>query len=450
MSESKDETEPKKFSADSSTPYLFLGYPPFAVWRVSFYLLMVYHWNKLLHGPWGSPWSDSFTYDHAEWVYDLTGPRTPEDTEKLRWLGIAVALISTVHDGSTILFAVLTGQHVFVNIMNFINHDYLFFLLSTLMACYCNCDRDNTRGKTGWIHAMRGQIIVVYFYASLWKLDSDWLSGQSIKNIFLSFEEQGVNRQVPWSAIYKAFPWIFQMLGLSGLLLDSALFLVLMFKPPGHWMQSIGFVFHGFIGYTMSQRIGYSFPCSMLLTGLVFKPHGIIDSAQKEDLGFGDTLSHFQWLTRSCRSLRNLKKMAWPLLFLLVQWLLPIRMPIISRGEFKYTFEGYRWSWTMMLHQKVAMHSLGVTFMTIRPKCRGQPFPNPHADQLPFSDVHGYPYEPLISKSERGSTLAMMFPRQMPKIANAIDTTAALSNACLAGMSMTASYFGTPRSCVCV
>jgi hypothetical protein len=54
------------------------------------------------------------------------------------------------------------------------------------MAIYCNCGTN-----AGWIHALRGQIVVVYAFASLWKFDRDWIDGTIVKGIFLSFEEQG-------------------------------------------------------------------------------------------------------------------------------------------------------------------------------------------------------------------------------------------------------------------
>eukprot|EP01047_Picozoa_sp_COSAG01_P035702 COSAG01_NODE_2755_length_7137_cov_3.530548_2_plen_432_part_00 len=43
-----------------------------------------------------------------------------------------------------------------------------------------------------------------------------------------------------------------------------------------------------------------------------------------------------------------------------VQLCIPLRMPLISSGEFSRTAEGYRYSWTMMLHSKT-MHMEGPT-----------------------------------------------------------------------------------------
>jgi hypothetical protein len=207
-------------------------------------------------------------------------------------------------------------------------------------------------------------------FSSFWKPNGDWLNGDIVKQIFLSFEEQGANRGVPWKALYNEFPWIFAFVGVAGLLLDFSLFVVLMFLPPGHTLQSLGFLFHWFTGYTMSQRIGYSFPLAMIFAGLLFQPMDVIEQEQVE-VG-GDKLSHFQWLllhTPAGRRRRRQKIYVWPLLYLLVQWLIPARMSIVSYGESKHTFEGYRWSWTMMLHSKSNMISPGLSFMTLTPEC---------------------------------------------------------------------------------
>ena len=336
------------------------------------------------------------------------------------------------------------------------------------MAIYCNCGKDNIHDKAGWIHALRGQIVAVYFFASLWKLDSDWVDGEIVKGIFLSFEEQGVNRGIPWSKIYSAYPNVFVFVALSGLLLDLMLFLVLMFLPPGHKLQSVGFVFHGFTGYTMSQRIGYAFPIAMILASLFFQRSDIIDKDQAT-YG-GDTLSHAKWLMVQMRSLisrphskgseRVVKKRhIFPLLWLLCQWLIPLRMPIMSRLEYKHTFEGYRWAWTMMLHAKGNVHSNGLSFMTLRPHCGGSPYPNPFAPQNPFLDIHSFPYEQGLQGAVRSSTVIQMFARVMPKVANQANEM--IKDSCKrTKMKMTTSYFSkysasislqeTKDDCICI
>jgi len=399
---------------------------------------------------------DALSYDHAEWVY-YHAPGTPEATEKLRWFTIAVCLASIFSDTATILFAILAGQLIFTSLTCFINHYYLFFLLATLMSFYCNCSKDNIRNRAGWIHAIRGQVVVVYAFASLWKFDSDWLSGYIVSQIFLNFEEQGVNRGIPWSRLYASYPQLFLFIAISGVFLDTMLFLVLMFLRPGHKLQRIGLVFHGFTAFTMSQRIGISFPLTMIAAGLAFQRCGEVEKDQ-EWLG-GDVLSHFQWLqlqmqlwfrpnhfkTKQTIQEQGVKKrkLLFPLLFLLAQWLIPLRMPLVSHGEFKHTFEGYRWSWTMMLHEKKSAVAPGLSYMTLRPTCGAFPFPNPQAQEYRHMDAHSFPYELWLYELPRSLAVAQMFPRQMPKFAKVAYEVIGGDQACPAGMTVTTSYFSS-------
>jgi hypothetical protein len=96
-------------------------YTSFTLWRIAFYLLMAYNWQHIFHGPFGGPWHDSMTYDHAEFIYDYIAPNTIESTEKLRWFGFVIALLSTFNNQTTIIFAILTGQHIFTSLIMFIS-----------------------------------------------------------------------------------------------------------------------------------------------------------------------------------------------------------------------------------------------------------------------------------------------------------------------------------------
>jgi len=134
-----------------------------------------------------------------------------------------------------------------------------------------------------------------------------------------------------------------------------------------------------------------------------------------------------------------------PLLWLLLQWLIPLRMPLLSNMEYKHTFEGYRWSWTMMLHGKVNMHSPGLSYMTLRPECNGNPYPNPSANTNIFSDIHSFNYEETLVNSIRSSTVMQMFPRQMPKVFHEVDKI--IGSQCTNGqMVMKTAYFSSTNS----
>ena len=79
-----------------------------------------------------------------------------------------------------------------------------------------------------------------------------------------------------------------QFVAISGLLLDTALFVVLGFFRPGTKYQIVTLVFHTFTAFTMSQRIGYAFPIAMGLSSLLFQPIPGDPGDRKR--------SHYQWV----------------------------------------------------------------------------------------------------------------------------------------------------------
>lgn len=181
----------------------------------------------------------------------------------------------------------------------------------------------------------------------------------------------------------------------------------------------------------------------MILSGILFLPMEDVATDQKHTHG-GDTRPHLFWLLSKIRN--PSRKQLGPLLFLLLQWAIPMRMPIVSFLESKYTFEGYRWSWTMMLHTKITLAGPGLFFMTLRPKCGPNVFPSPAAAMNPFLDLNGAGFEAEIANSPRSAALVQMFPRQMPKVAHSVQKYM-MGKACPPEeLSMTASYFASTNN----
>ncbi|KAL7546602.1 hypothetical protein ACHAWF_009951 [Thalassiosira exigua] len=387
--------------------------PILQLFRCIFFLVMAYNWSK--HGiiP-CNDWQQTFKYYHT------TDVCPPDEwwTNVARSGGVLTCLLAVFFNPATVAFAIPQNVYVFSYITNFVNHDYLFGLMAVLMVLlvYATGDR-----KLAWTQALRGQICVVYFYAALWKLITPaWLDGTIVRGIFISFEAQGVASGVPWSQLEKHIPHLFTFVAWSGLFLDALLAAVLFFGPIGHWTQQVGVVFHGFTAFTMAQRIGYAFPTTMLASGLLFLPvdgdeetyrAGGHSSKSTTERGY---MSHASWMKH------HWSRFPFVTLWLLVQWLMPARMPIVSRGQYKYTREAYRFSWTMMMHSAESLSKAGDNFLTLRLYC-GNALWNmqPVIPQDPnHFDTSGYPIHRHIGV--RGLAALNMFPRQLPAIGNEV------------------------------
>lgn len=256
------------------------------------------------------------------------------------------------------MFTLLYFAKFFSIVHMFTNHYYLYFLISLLLTLTGGgfTPRVNDKEKLyedqvriRWsIILLRSQHAIIYIFASVWKVVScDWLDGSIVKGIMISFEEQGVARGVPWKYLYERFPPLFVFVGMGGLLLDSGMAIVLTFRKPAFGSErifkSLSILFHLFTCFTMSQRIGYSFPSACLVASF------FLFSPLKNDA------SLITWITRyatNSSSYTGLGRRTFTLSWIFIQLLLPLRMPFISHGEFPYTSRGYRFSWTMMLHSK--------------------------------------------------------------------------------------------------
>ena len=255
---------------------------------------------------------------------------------------------------------------------------------------------------------IRLQYAIVYFFASIWKITPDWVDGTICKTIFTTFEDQGVHRGVPWTKLYGEYGMpLFRLVAIGGLLLDTGMLLALTFRRPNHkskkLFMALSVVFHGFVCFTMSQRIGYMFPLCCLAGSLVFQPIGNDDhdgdgtekrkqeeeyahckkdddyrANNNEDTEMKSGTVHtpttidtksgptdcdeanligwiYRYATGSKKARASLRQRCFALFWFLFQMGMPLRMPIISKGTFPHTSQGYRFSWTMMLHSRFQM-----------------------------------------------------------------------------------------------
>jgi len=194
------------------------------------------------------------------------------------------------------------------------------------------------------------------------QLHPDWLDGHIVRTIFLSFEEQGVARGVAWAARDKLYGLAFwRFIALAGLLLDLGMFLLMFFTRPRpsttFTFASLKLMFHGFTMFTMSQRIGYAFPAVCMASLVLFFPVATTTASDDGDLAVWQWLGCFLGIGKigNGPARRQARAIAWTskfvvILYVLVQIGLPLRMPVISKGNFPLTGVGYRFSWTMMLH----------------------------------------------------------------------------------------------------
>jgi hypothetical protein len=186
---------------------------------------------------------------------------------------------------------------------------------------------------------------IVYFYAGLAKLNSDWLFNAMPLKIWLPSKYD-----LPFLGDLMQQPWVHYTFSWSGALYDLAIPFLLLYRRTRWFAFALVVIFH--VMTRVLFPIGM-FPYIMIVSTLIFFDTGFhrkvirfISKLLRIDYSKMVALSQ----TRKYRFKRNI---ALPILavFFVIQLLFPWRY-LVYPNELFWTEEGYRFSWRVMLMEK--------------------------------------------------------------------------------------------------
>ena len=239
----------------------------------------------------------------------------------------------------------------------YLNHYYFISLLSFLMiflpaAAYFSLDARRSPEKAfqrvpAWsIDAVKLMLAIVYFYAGLAKLNSDWLMEAMPLKIWLpsKYDVPLLGELMHKNWMHFGFSW-------AGALYDLAIPFLLLYRKTRIPAFLAVLVFH--VLTRILFPIGM-FPYIMIVSALIF-----FDSSLHKRLLKGlSRLIRADWLRfENGKALPNAlpRLRQWKLglltVFFALQLLLPFRY-LLYPGELFWTEEGYRFSWRVMLMEK--------------------------------------------------------------------------------------------------
>ena len=248
----------------------------------------------------------------------------------------------------------------FIELMDkttYLNHYYFISILSFLMIflpanTYFSIDAArNAKLKaefipTWTIDVIKLLLFIVYFYAGLAKLNSDWLFQAMPLKIWLpakySIPLLGDLLQQSW--IHFAFAW-------GGALYDLSIPFLLLFKRTRTFAFVLVVIFH--ILTRILFPIGM-FPYIMIISALIFFDAGLHTRIlDRISTFFKKDLDAFNNSVRYSFKNSTTKKISIGIIsvFFLFQLLFPFRY-LLYPGELFWTEEGYRFSWRVMLIEK--------------------------------------------------------------------------------------------------
>jgi len=331
---------------------------PLAVFRVLFGFMMFLSIIRF----WANGWIEKlyiqpkffFSYYGFEWVKPIG------DYTYIIFIicGIAALFVAFGYK-YRIAIIVFFLSFTYIELMDkttYLNHYYFISCVAFLMIflpanAYFSVDVYRNPAKAyqlvpKWtVDSIKLMLAIVYFYAGLAKLNSDWLFNAMPLKIWLPSKYDlpflGDLLQQQW--VHYAFSW-------SGALYDLAIPFLLLYRPTRWFAFFLVVIFH--VMTRVLFPIGM-FPYVMIVSALIFFDMGFhnkvirfISKLLRIDYSKMVALSQ----TRKYHFKRNI---ALPILalFFMIQLLLPWRY-LAYPNELFWTEEGYRFSWRVMLMEK--------------------------------------------------------------------------------------------------
>ena len=275
----------------------------------------------------------------------------------LHWLSAIAALfiaLGFLYRFATICFFLSFTYIELLDATNYLNHYYLVCLLGFLLIflpanASFSLDQKlglvkNRNTVSAWcIHILIFQITIVYTYAGLAKLNSDWLFHAMPLSIWLP-----EHQDLPIIGAILKYKWAAYLFSWGGAIYDLSIAYLLMWKRTRLMAYFMVLIFHTLVGILFN--IGM-FPIIMISSTLIF-----FSAEFHEKL-----LNYLGWKPTASKSPSHRKKeqpprlkiITWLLgIYMLVQILLPLRF-LFYPGHLLWTEEGYRFSWRVMLVEKI-------------------------------------------------------------------------------------------------
>lgn len=320
-----------------------------------------------------------FPYYGFEWIKPLDATMMYAVFIVMALAALCIAL-GFFYRLSSVLFFLLFTYVELIDKTNYLNHYYFISIISFLiifLPAHRYFSLDSLRNKSlsathapnYFILTIKFQVFIVYFFAGLAKVNSDWLLHAQPLKIWLP-----AHSQMPIIGTFLTKEWVayaFSWFGcIYDLMIPFLLFIPRFVKPAYVFV----IVFH--LATSLFFNIGM-FPYIMIsLTTIFFTENFHIKIIEKLRSLFAKNASVS--ITKTyIPSTQTLK--LFSILFIIhftIQVLLPFRY-LLYDGNLFWTEQGYRFSWRVMLMEKA-----GTAFFYVREKHTGKEIEISNGDYL--------------------------------------------------------------------
>tara|TARA_R110002051_G_scaffold56554_5_gene105287 strand:+ start:9794 stop:11161 length:1368 start_codon:yes stop_codon:yes gene_type:complete len=332
---------------------------PLAVFRILFGLMMFFSIVRF----WSYGWIDKL-YIQPKFFFSYYG------FEWVKPLGVYTYLIFVICGFSALLVAlgyryklsivIFFLSFTYIELMDkttYLNHYYFISLLSFLMIflpanttysldAYLNPKKSFEYVPSWTVNSIKLLLSIVYFYAGLAKLNSDWLLKAMPLKIWLPSKFD-----TPFIGGLLGEEWVQYLFSWSGALYDLTIPFLLLYKKTRPYAFAMVVVFH--VLTRVLFPIGM-FPYVMIVSALIFFDasfHVKIFKYISKVFKIDNSRFHNQAVFQEQSSFKVSFKHIVITLFFCLQLTIPFRY-LLYPGELFWTEEGYRFSWRVMLMEK--------------------------------------------------------------------------------------------------
>ncbi len=330
---------------------------PLAVFRFLFGAMMFFSILRF----WEKGWIDSlyiapkfhFSYYGFEWVKPIGG-YTYLIFIVCAFTSLMVAIGFKYRIAITTFFLSFT----YIELMDkttYLNHYYFISLVSFLLIFlpankYFSIDsyieKKEYKKTPRWtVDCLKLMIGIVYVYAGVAKLNSDWLFQAMPLKIWLTSKYD-----LPLLGGLMQKQWFHYAMSWSGMLYDLTIPFLLLYKKTRLIAFLLVIIFHVFTGILFP--IGM-FPYIMIVGSLLFFDASFHEKILKKIKNNRRRIRDIELIPSYVYSAAQRKvTLGIMLLFFMVQLIIPWRY-LLYPGELFWTEQGYRFSWRVMLMEKV-------------------------------------------------------------------------------------------------
>lgn len=336
---------------------------PLITFRITFGLLIFFSTLRF----WWRGWVDTvyvspnfhFTYWGFEWVqpFDKPGMYLVFSIIALSALMIAAGFLYRL---ATVLFFICFTYVELIDVTTYLNHYYFISLVAFIMIWLpanrrYSIDvllRPNSRRLyvPAWtIGIIRFQLGIVYFFAGLAKLNTDWLIHAQPMKTWLPAKS---HLPLVGPLLYK--DWVAYLFSWFGALYDLFIVFFLLNKRTRPWAYGFVLIFH-LATAIFFPGIGL-FPYVMIVSSLIFFSGFFHERLLNWLPGYKFEEGHSTVYTYT------FKKVLYVLIgvYVILQCVVPFRF-LMYPGNLFWNEEGYRFSWRVMLMEKA-----GTTYFTVK------------------------------------------------------------------------------------